>query len=96
MQKLIINKALGNSIAEPVNGIELKRGDSIIVSGLTAAEVVSLYVKVGDSFVAAPDSTGSATEITATVNALTVNAAGTYQVQAGATTAALVISFNTP
>jgi hypothetical protein len=91
MQKLVINKALGNSIAEPVNGVDLKRGDSIIVSGLTAAEVASVYVKVGNSFIAAPDS-----ELTATANALTINAAGTYQVQAGATTAALVISFNTP
>jgi hypothetical protein len=96
MQKLILNKALGDSMIAPIRGIELKRGDSIIASGLAGAETIDLYVKVGDSFIAATDETGTAIELTATKTALTINGSGTYQIQTGTSAGALVISFNTP
>jgi hypothetical protein len=96
MQKLIINKALGNSIAEPTNGIDLKAGDSIVVSGLAGSEVAGLYVRVGNAFVAVRDNSGTAIELTATKTAVTISGAGTYQVQCGTTAGAVTISINIP
>lgn len=96
MQKLIISKATGTSIADPANGIDLNSGDSIVASGLAGAEVVGLYILVGTTFVAAKDSAGTAIELTATKTALTISGAGTYQVQCGTTASAVKISFNTP
>ena len=55
MQKLVLSKAAADAMTAPANGLELKQGDSILVSGLAGAETVDLYVKVGDTFIAAVD-----------------------------------------
>lgn len=96
MQKLVLTKALGDSLTAPVNGVELKAGDSIIASGLAGAEEVALYVLVGTTFIPAKDTTGGALKLTATHTGMAIHGAGTYQIQVGATTAAITISFNTP
>lgn len=96
MQKLVLTKAAANAMIAPANGVDLKQGDSIIVAGLAGAETVGLYVKVGTTFVPAKDSTGTALELTATVDSLTIGGAGTYQIQTSTSAGALAISFNTP
>jgi len=96
MQKLIITKALGDSVSQPATGIDLKAGDSIVVSGLTGAEVAGIYVLVGTTFVAVKESTGTAVELTAARDSLTISGAGTYQIQCGTTTGAVIISINIP
>ncbi len=96
MQKLVLTKALGDSLTAPVNGVGLKAGDSIVASGLAGAEEVAIYILVGTTFIPATESTGSALKLTATHTGLTIHGAGTYQVQVGTTAGAITISFNTP
>lgn len=92
-QKLVINKALGATLNS--GALELKRGDSIVVKGLAGSETADLYIKVGDTFETATDSSGTAIQITETKKSVVIEGAGTYQVQIGTTAGAVVLSVNT-
>ncbi len=80
----------------PAGGIDLKQGDTVVVAGLAGVETVALYIKVGDIFIAAVDSAGVAIALTATLTAVTIGGAGTYQIQTSTSASPLTISFNTP
>lgn len=95
MQKLVLNKTTTMTLAHPVEGIQLNRGDTIMASGLAGAETVDLYVMVGSAFQAAKDDTGAAIQLTATKTSLTILGSGTYRVVVSTTAGAVVISFNT-